>query len=112
MVENNMLDQKKKKIDPHLPRLKTPLVSACKQSFAIVVVVVVNGNDNSTPAVLALVLALTSFTVETLLQMFASNISSSVNCLSLASREGSAEGEAPEGPLPLGSMTACAVRFF
>ena len=59
-----MLDQKEKeKIVPHLPELETPLVSACKQSFAIVVVVVVNGNDNSTPAVLALVLALTSFTI-------------------------------------------------
>ena len=76
------------------------------------VVVVVNGNDNSTPAVLALVLALTSFTVEILLQMFASNISSSVNCLSLASREGSAEGEVSEGPLLVESMTASAVRFF
>ena len=76
------------------------------------VVVVVNGNDNSTPAVLALVLALTSFTVEILLRMFASNISSSVNCLSLASREGSAEGEVSEGPLLVESMTASAVRFF
>ena len=86
-------------------------MSACKQSFAIGVVVVVNGNDNS-PAVLALVLALTSFTVEISLRMFASTFSSLVNCLSLASWEGSAEGEASEGSLPLGSMTASAVRFF
>ena len=116
VVENNMLDQKekeRKKIVTHLPELETSLVSAGKQSFAIVVVVVVNGNDNS-PAVLALVLALTSFTVEILLlvRIFFSNFSSLVNCLSLASWEGSAEGEASEGSLPLGSMTASAVRFF
>ena len=84
--------------------------STWEQSFAIVavvVVVVVNDDDDATSAVLALVLALTSFTVEILLRMFASNFSSLVNCLSLASWEGS-EGEVSEGPLLLESMTASA----
>ena len=89
--------------------------STWEQSFAIVavvVVVVVNDDDDATSAVLALVLALTSFTVEILLRMFASTFSSLVSCLSLASWEGS-EGEVLEGPLPSGLMTALsAVRFF
>ena len=84
--------------------------STWEQSFAVVVVVVVvvvNDNDDATSAVLALVLALTSFTVEILLRMFASTFSSLVSCLSLASWEGS-EGEVSEGPLLLGSMTPSA----
>ena len=89
--------------------------STWEQSFAVVVVVVVvvvNDDDDATSAVLALVLALTSFTVEILLRIFFSNFSSLVGCLSLASWEGS-EGEVLEGPLPSGSMTALsAVRFF
>ena len=87
--------------------------STWEQSFAVVVVVVVVVvNDDDDATLLALVLALTSFTVEILLRIFFSNFSSLVGCLSLASWEGS-EGEVLEGPLPSGLMTALsAVRFF